>query len=503
MTACIASEPQDATRASRSGDASGPVSSDAWSAFPKGWTDLPQPPEDRGGEAWIWVGDRLVVAGGCHPELQDRCRGSRRSYSFDPRSGRWSRAAPAARPLAGATAVWTGSEALFLETTGHADRIPMQAYDPTTDRWRALAPAPLAQAYGVAVVWTGERLIVWGGGDRGSDRTRRGTTYDPATDVWSPIAEAPIGLNASDVVWTGSEMILVGSVLSRANRAPMETAVGEAYDPAADVWRVLPPSALSPQASSVVWIGDRVLAWDYETRSQTYDPVTDRWSAPIDMPLEFSECYPTSTVIGDVVLAWFCGTAALYGRDAAGWERLDGGPLDETVYSEAYRRDIHVWRFAKLVPAGAVVVMPMEGLTLNRRGVACYGCDGSPRAYRVYRPPDAVVPDEVSLAGKEDAELLVSAFLYAWQDHAEGLLPWLVTPRALDRFESHVPDTWTRSTFRFDGVAPAGPGEFTLALDLIIRDERVTVVPLSLRLGPATPIGGEPVPLAIVDVERR
>jgi hypothetical protein len=112
---------------------------------------------------------------------------------------------------------------LHIETTGEGDAIPMQAYDPV-DGWHGLTEAPLPQACGIAVMWTGDHLIAWGGGERGSDRTQRGAIYDAATDTWATIPDAPIGLNASDGVWTGSEMIVIGSELSGANRASTLTA---------------------------------------------------------------------------------------------------------------------------------------------------------------------------------------------------------------------------------------------------------------------------------------
>lgn len=246
--------------------------------------------------------------------------------------------------------------------------------------------APIDRAYGVVLVWTGEEVIVWGG-DRGDERTSQGAAYDPTSDTWRSIADAPSGLNLASGVWTGREMVVFGSLLDGRNRAATPTAVGEAYDPATNTWRELPPSALSPQATSAVLVGDRVVAWDYEVHSQEYDPAKDRWSAPLRMPLGFSECYPDSTLVADLLFAWFCGKAALYDAATSAWQRIEGGPLDETIYSKAYKSEIHVWRFADLVPAGSVVVMPMEGVTLDDKGVACYGCAGSPTSYWVYRPP--------------------------------------------------------------------------------------------------------------------
>lgn len=111
-------------------------------------------------------------------------------------------------------------------------------------------------------------------------------------------------------MWTGREMLVFGSLLDGRNYAATRTSVGAAYDPSIDAWRELPPSALSPQATTAAWAGGRVVAWDYEVHSQDYDPQKDTWSTPQRMPLEFSECYPG---LGGVHAA--CGPVA--GSDLA------------------------------------------------------------------------------------------------------------------------------------------------------------------------------------------
>jgi hypothetical protein len=133
-----------------------------------------------------------------------------------------------------------------------------------------------------------------------------------------------------------------------------------------------------------------MLAWDYEVRWQEYDPVSDSWSEPRKMPFEFDECYPDSAVVGGRVLGFFCGRAALFQPVTSEWSEIKGGPLEEEVYSDAYKRRIKVWRFASLVRADDVVFLMMEGITLNEDGTACYGCSGSPHSFWAYRPPAEV-----------------------------------------------------------------------------------------------------------------
>ena len=340
--------------------------------IPAGWTELPEPPEVRVGAAYVWTGSEVLAWGGC--ESTATC-----GYSFDPEARDWEPLPPLhSDGTPHGDAVWTGREAIFLTEIG--DRVSGEALDPGAGTWRTLPRAPIAYARGGVRVWTGTELIVWGGGDHDSATTRTGAAYDPATDSWRPLPEAPLGLNLVSGVWTGEEMIVFGSLLDDRNWADTRTSVGAAYDPIADSWRKLPASDLSPQATSATWSHGRLLAWDYEVRSQVYDPETDSWSPATQMPLEFSECYPDSAVVGDKTFAFFCGQAALY--ENGGWRDLHGGPLDEKI------EGLDLWRFATLVPAGDVVFMPLEGITVGHtaEGEPCYGCPGSPTSFWAYRP---------------------------------------------------------------------------------------------------------------------
>lgn len=378
------------------------------------------------------------------------------------------------------------------------------AYDPDEEMWRLIARAPIRETYGGVRVWTGKELIVWGGGGRGTPHAVRGAAYDPASDSWRRIASAPLGLNLSSGVWTGDLVLVFGSLLDRRNHAETPTSVGAAYDPETDTWREMPPSALSPQATSAVWLGDRMIAWDYETTSQEYDPVTDRWSAPIDLPLGFNECYPDSAVVGDLLLAWFCGNAAVYDEPTDTWQRIDGGPLDERIWSDAYERYIQLWRFADLVPADDVLVLSAEGITLNNKGIACYGCEGSPDSFWVYRPPaelqPALVTDEA--ASRRAARDVIADFMLARILGAEGRLEWLATPQAVAAF-GHAGrglpyGLYEGRNFRVDRVRPRQPGTFRVVARLYFRHSMFAKE--TWLVGPGTAIGGERLPLLVIGV---
>lgn len=274
--------------------------------------------------------------------------------------------------------VWTGAQVLFYPAG--------LSFDPTLNTWRELPPAPNDPGYRqTAVVWTGSEMIVFGGGEVDSETAHEGAAYDPDADRWRQIADAPIGLNLVSAAWTGDEVIVFGSLLNDRNVAETEASVGAAYDPVLDTWRTMPPSDLSPQATSAVFAGGRLIAWDYEVHAQEYDPATNAWSEPVEMPMEFSECYPDSVVADDVVFTWFCGQAAILDVDGGGWRPVRGGVLEPRI--EANDQEYALFRFASLVGAGAVFAMVAEGITVDDDGVLCYGCPGAPLSYWVYRPP--------------------------------------------------------------------------------------------------------------------
>ena len=86
-------------------------------------------------------------------------------------------------------------------------------YDPATDTWTPTSTvgAPPARE-GHTAVWTGSKMIVWGGFGRPGGPSNTGGLYDPATDTWTPTSTvgAPTARGYHTAVWTGSKMIVWG-----------------------------------------------------------------------------------------------------------------------------------------------------------------------------------------------------------------------------------------------------------------------------------------------------
>lgn len=306
-------------------DTSDAASGTLWRALPSGWTRLRPPPFVRARAASVWTGEELFYWGGD--------TGSGGTYhadgaAFDPASGRW-RLLPDS-PLSGRTspdAVWTGREIILWGGEGDATKSDGAAFDPRSNSWRLLADAPLGPRTPVAAVWTGKEMLVWGNAARPAEAVD-GAAYDPEEDRWRELPRAPLALNQANAVWTGKEMVVYGALLDGNNVSKAKHARGIAYDPASNAWRVLPPYPLSPQASAVVWTGEKLLVWDYELEAAAYEPDADAWTAEPDLPLRFYECYPQGALAGDRVLAFHCGQAALYEIADGKWKRIASPPAE-------------------------------------------------------------------------------------------------------------------------------------------------------------------------------
>src|SRR5678816_3589722 len=92
------------------------------------------------------------------------------------------------------------------------------SYDPESETWKALPRegAPIA-ARGMQAIWTGTEMIVWSGANLEGDPPlnlglQTGGRYNPNSNSWQPTAtdRAPDGRLYYAAVWTGEEMIVWG-----------------------------------------------------------------------------------------------------------------------------------------------------------------------------------------------------------------------------------------------------------------------------------------------------
>ncbi len=86
-------------------------------------------------------------------------------------------------------------------------------------------------------VWSGERMIVWGGKTASGDTTNTGSAFDPVGNYWEalPTLHAPSRRSSHKAIWTGTEMVVFGGLDDSSGTATYLSTVG-LYNPASG-WR--------------------------------------------------------------------------------------------------------------------------------------------------------------------------------------------------------------------------------------------------------------------------
>jgi len=194
-------------------------------------------------------------------------------------------------PRTGQSAVWTGSKMLvyggYNSTYGYVPDVI--SYDPSSDTWSIIKP--LNQTlYDHTATWTGTEMVVWGGLDNGNE-TNKGSRYNPSSNIWSAMSttpNAPIGGSGYKSVWTGNQIFVW-----RGSNYPYTTGLdGGLYNPTTDIWTTVSGTNCPPARgdTSALWDGSEVLVWGgtgmdnvftpiAENTGGRYNPATNIWSA--------------------------------------------------------------------------------------------------------------------------------------------------------------------------------------------------------------------------------
>lgn len=188
------------------------------------------------------------------------------------------------------TAVWTGTKMIIWGggDTGGGPRFQDGAvYDPVTDTWTPTsvnAQTPVARELHTAV-WTGTKMIVWGGQANGNVYQSTGGVYDPSDDSWTPTAAVPAlaGRINHTAIWNGTYMVVWGGIDLASNRF---NDGGRYRPPPQNDWQAVSttnaPSARDLQTA--VWTGTTMIIWGGRPNKNDggrYDPNNDLWNAAV------------------------------------------------------------------------------------------------------------------------------------------------------------------------------------------------------------------------------
>lgn len=294
-----------------------------------------------GNSLFVWSGDP-AVPGTFYDPVADTWSGSASTVG-----------APSTRlPEEG---VWTGTEVIIWGGLTAWNGTPLDTgarYNPATDTWSPMSTvgAPSAR-FAHMRVWTGSRMIVWGGEQPGYNYNNTGGLYDPATDTWTgatSTVNAPTPRGYSAAVWTGSRMLIWGG------ENPSKFDTGYLYDPATDTWTgtTTLTNALSARSHlSGVWTGSEMIVWGggsggpHLDTGARYNPLTDLWTG--------------TTPLAGVPAARASFVAAWTGTEMLVWGGEHNGTLINT--GGLYRPP----SLAAGVHTGQITITPAQGAPLS------------------------------------------------------------------------------------------------------------------------------------------
>jgi Galactose oxidase, central domain len=355
------------------------------------------------------------------------------------------RALTVGSPLLAAAAV-IAVIATSVALTGGGERIARPAGPgtslavPGAAGWARLPRAPIAPRSEYAAIWTGKKMIVWGGYS-GNTQYGDGAAYDPATRTWTKLAASPLaGQDLPVTVWTGKDMLIFGG-----SGTSGASSHGAAYDPATNTWRKLAPipaslgGNLTGSGSYAVWTGKVMVAWGFfgngggahgggSLAAATYNPAANSWTTGTAAP-------GRAPLFGD---------AFWTGKQMIVWGYSSPGHLEGFAYDPATER----WSMLPASPLGRAGRDSMLAVWTGRYLVVGGG-DGS-------------------------AGLQKDAAAYDPATHS-----WTRLPDAPVGFEGNgtAPDIWTGASIIT--IEDAVPGGRPLSLDLTTR---------SWSLGPKAPV---------------
>ncbi len=289
--------------------------------------------------------------------------------------------APDARD--GHTAVWTGSEMIIWGGSNFSSPYELNTggrYTPSTDSWTAtsLVNAP-ANRTGHTAVWTGNEMIVWGGGGNGSPfpQINTGGRYNPTTDSWACVTtnNAPSARDSHTAVWTGSEMIVWGGFSDPDDWFN----TGGRYNPSTDSWTAT-STTNAPEARwdhTAVWTGSEMIVWGgtnqtiYLNTGGRYNPSTDAWTPTGLANAPLGRIGYTAVWTGSEMIVWGgtdstfndCNTGGRYDPSTDSWVATTLGNAPST-------RDSHsaVWTGSEMIVWGGIHVVGGAGVDLNTGG---------------------------------------------------------------------------------------------------------------------------------------
>jgi len=196
--------------------------------------------------AWtVSVGGRLYEGGGS----------SNRVFAYDPAADRWAEAASSAYVHGGTpvAAVIAGQIYVAGGSGGTMAGNELEVYDPAADRWTTRAPMSCGRNHTAGGAIDGKLYVA--GGRPGSQDCLE--VYDPAADAWTRKVAMPTGRSGAAGAVVGDCLYIFGGEGNASDPNGIFHQV-EAYEPATDTWRQLPPMQIARHGIYAAVLGNTI-----------------------------------------------------------------------------------------------------------------------------------------------------------------------------------------------------------------------------------------------------
>jgi hypothetical protein len=164
------------------------------------------------------------------------------------------------------------------------ERIIAVAFDPAASRWRTLPAPPIGPRPAMLVAWTGDELVIGGGGTYANPTAGLPThsdavAFDPVTGAWRQLPDAPAAFAGNpryrDAV-VGQQVVALFTADRQGRPLLLDASTG--------VWGYGPQGFGGPDYTSTeapfVSTGDRLLVWGPGSDDVAHPPRATRPTAP-------------------------------------------------------------------------------------------------------------------------------------------------------------------------------------------------------------------------------
>ena len=355
-------------------------------------TSTTDAPLARTGHTAVWTGTKMIVWGGVVVGGVTMNSGG----IYDPATDTWAATSTANAPSArhDHTAVWTGSRMIVWGGSGGDALNTGGIYDPATDTWipTSVTNAPVERRDHTAV-WTGSKMIVWGGDGRSDLDSMIGGIYNPATDSWVRMtrdAATPMGRSHHTAVWTGSKMVVWGGYEIIGG----DTDTGGIYDPATDRWAAT-STVGAPSGRylhTAVWTGSRMVAWGGircapscrgVSSGGIYNPATDTWAPTTGVGAPSGRGRHTAVWTGTKMIIWGGWDLTDYMYTGGFLEPASRGDFDgdgntDILWHNQSTGQLYAWLMDGTIQSSAMLLTPSSvNPVWQARGIVDLDGDGT------------------------------------------------------------------------------------------------------------------------------